>query len=165
MTIIIENTNQNQATFSAKPPLPRTATINHKTDTLKSSLEHDSNANRDPMVNVIKAFSFGENRRTKNRLLNINLPPTRITSRQSSETCSEKSKSERSESSVQSKTQFTRRPRKQLFLPVLSPTLSYKEAASPQTEVAKWTPDSINKHTKPYYDAWIQSTVSAMVKR
>ncbi|CAG9577649.1 unnamed protein product [Danaus chrysippus] len=35
---------------------------------------------------------------------------------------------------------------------------------SPTTEVAKWAPDCINKHTKPYYEAWIDTTLTAISK-
>ncbi|CAH2211043.1 jg21919 [Pararge aegeria aegeria] len=36
------------------------------------------------------------------------------------------------------------------------------ESASPETEVAKWAPNSIDEHTKPYYEAWVTPTLSAV---
>ncbi|XP_045783499.1 E3 ubiquitin-protein ligase BRE1-like isoform X2 [Maniola jurtina] len=33
---------------------------------------------------------------------------------------------------------------------------------SPPTEVAKWAPSSINKHTQPYYEAWVATTLAAV---
>lgn len=41
-----------------------------------------------------------------------------------------------------------------------SPTRS-QDGDSPPTEVAKWSTD-ISEHTKPYYEAWINSTLAAI---
>ncbi|CAH2083672.1 unnamed protein product [Euphydryas editha] len=41
-----------------------------------------------------------------------------------------------------------------------SPTRS-QDGGSPPTEIAKWS-TNINDHTKPYYEAWINSTLAAM---
>ncbi|XP_028172407.1 nucleolin 2-like [Ostrinia furnacalis] len=46
---------------------------------------------------------------------------------------------------------------------IASPVLSVK-ARSPPTEVAKWAPSSINRHTKPYYEAWVSTTLAAISK-
>ncbi|OWR41928.1 hypothetical protein KGM_215145 [Danaus plexippus plexippus] len=45
---------------------------------------------------------------------------------------------------------------------ISSPVL--RTGHSPTTEVAKWAPDCINKHTKPYYEAWINTTLTAISK-
>lgn len=47
---------------------------------------------------------------------------------------------------------------------VLSPELFMKGNASPPTEVAKWAPSCINHHTKPYYEAWVDTTLAAISK-
>lgn len=47
---------------------------------------------------------------------------------------------------------------------VLSPELFMKRNASPPTEVAKWAPSCINHHTKPYYEAWVDTTLAAISK-
>lgn len=44
-----------------------------------------------------------------------------------------------------------------------SPDLSVR-MRSPPTEVAKWAPSSINRHTKPYYEAWVNTTLAAISK-
>ncbi|XP_049884449.1 uncharacterized protein LOC126379675 [Pectinophora gossypiella] len=44
-----------------------------------------------------------------------------------------------------------------------SPELSVRENAKPPlTEVAKWAPLSVNPHTQPYYEAWVNKTPAAM---
>lgn len=35
---------------------------------------------------------------------------------------------------------------------------------SPPTEVARWAPSSVDKHTKPYYEAWVNTTLAAISK-
>ncbi|XP_075989952.1 uncharacterized protein LOC142985582 [Anticarsia gemmatalis] len=35
---------------------------------------------------------------------------------------------------------------------------------SPPTEVAMWAPSCITKHTKPYYEAWVDTTLTAVSK-
>ncbi|KAL0858517.1 hypothetical protein ABMA27_012379 [Loxostege sticticalis] len=44
-----------------------------------------------------------------------------------------------------------------------SPPLPTK-VHDPPTEVAKWAPSSINRHTKPYYEAWVSTTLAAISK-
>ncbi|KOB70630.1 Fad-dependent amine oxidoreductase [Operophtera brumata] len=44
---------------------------------------------------------------------------------------------------------------------VTSPVLPVK-GASPPTEVAKWAPSCISHHTKPYYEAWVDTTLAAI---
>ncbi|XP_022121093.2 uncharacterized protein LOC110997304 [Pieris rapae] len=39
-----------------------------------------------------------------------------------------------------------------------------KKGESPPTEVAKWAPSSVNKLTIPYYEAWIDTTLTAISK-
>lgn len=45
----------------------------------------------------------------------------------------------------------------------ISPDLPMGQGC-PQTEVAKWAPCSINQHTKPYYEAWVDTTLTAISK-
>ncbi|KAH9637570.1 hypothetical protein HF086_014210 [Spodoptera exigua] len=45
----------------------------------------------------------------------------------------------------------------------LSPDCS-KEVVSPPTEVARWAPASIDEQTKPYYEAWVNTTLAAISK-
>ncbi|XP_048002943.1 uncharacterized protein LOC125239415 [Leguminivora glycinivorella] len=41
---------------------------------------------------------------------------------------------------------------------------SLKSADSLPTEIAKWVPESVDPHTKPYYDAWVSKTATASTK-
>ncbi|XP_063631142.1 uncharacterized protein LOC134802414 [Cydia splendana] len=43
-----------------------------------------------------------------------------------------------------------------------SPT--FKSAESMPTEIAKWVPESVDAHTRPYYDAWVSKTATASTK-
>ncbi|XP_022832329.1 muscle M-line assembly protein unc-89-like [Spodoptera litura] len=45
----------------------------------------------------------------------------------------------------------------------LSPDSS-KMIVSPPTEVARWAPASIDEQTKPYYEAWVNTTLAAISK-
>lgn len=45
----------------------------------------------------------------------------------------------------------------------LSPKSS-KMIVSPPTEVARWVPASIDEQTKPYYEAWVNTTLAAISK-
>ncbi|CAG4969322.1 unnamed protein product [Colias eurytheme] len=40
----------------------------------------------------------------------------------------------------------------------------FRNGESPPTEVAKWAPNCLNKHTKPYYEAWVDTTLAAITK-
>ncbi|XP_045508873.1 uncharacterized protein LOC123704535 [Colias croceus] len=40
----------------------------------------------------------------------------------------------------------------------------FRKGESPPTEVAKWAPNCLNKHTKPYYEAWVDTTLAAITK-
>ncbi|XP_061726976.1 uncharacterized protein LOC133532383 [Cydia pomonella] len=63
---------------------------------------------------------------------------------------------------VKSKTtQSTKRLRKRT---VPQPSPSFKSADSMPTEIAKWVPESVDQHTKPYYDAWVSKTATASTK-
>ncbi|KAJ0184311.1 hypothetical protein K1T71_000734 [Dendrolimus kikuchii] len=46
---------------------------------------------------------------------------------------------------------------------VTSPEASIGKV-SPPTEVAKWAPSCINEHTKPYYEAWVNTTLTAIAR-
>ncbi|CAB3242651.1 unnamed protein product [Arctia plantaginis] len=39
-----------------------------------------------------------------------------------------------------------------------------RDARSPSTEVAKWAPSSVNQETKPYYEAWVNTRLTAISK-
>lgn len=43
-----------------------------------------------------------------------------------------------------------------------SPEMQTGNASPPPTEVARWAPASVNPHTKPYYDAWVNTTLAAI---
>lgn len=45
----------------------------------------------------------------------------------------------------------------------LSPEFT-KAPACPQTEVARWAPASFDSQTQPYYDAWVDTTLTATTK-
>ncbi|XP_050360267.1 uncharacterized protein LOC126780053 isoform X1 [Nymphalis io] len=47
---------------------------------------------------------------------------------------------------------------------VISP-IRERHGVSPPTEIAKWAPNSITDHTKPYYEAWINTTLAAMCSK
>ncbi|XP_063372007.1 uncharacterized protein LOC134660211 [Cydia amplana] len=47
---------------------------------------------------------------------------------------------------------------------VPQPSPSFKSAVSMPTEIAKWVPESVDQHTKPYYDAWVSKTATASTK-
>uniref|UniRef100_A0A2A4JX00 Uncharacterized protein n=1 Tax=Heliothis virescens TaxID=7102 RepID=A0A2A4JX00_HELVI len=55
-----------------------------------------------------------------------------------------------------------RRDRKFRYTP--SPEGSMKNSQSPLTEVARWAPASIDEQTKPYYEAWVNTTLAAISK-
>ncbi|XP_021197682.3 uncharacterized protein LOC110381644 [Helicoverpa armigera] len=55
-----------------------------------------------------------------------------------------------------------RRDRKFRYVP--SPDGSMKDSQSPPTEVARWAPASIDQQTKPYYEAWVNTTLAAISK-
>ncbi|XP_047542974.1 MATH and LRR domain-containing protein PFE0570w-like [Vanessa atalanta] len=40
-----------------------------------------------------------------------------------------------------------------------------RNGVSPPTEIAKWAPNSITDHTRPYYEAWINTTLSAICSK
>ncbi|XP_063545325.1 uncharacterized protein LOC134753370 [Cydia strobilella] len=44
------------------------------------------------------------------------------------------------------------------------PSPSFKSADSMPTEIAKWVPESVDQHTRPYYDAWVSKTATASTK-
>ncbi|XP_063392207.1 uncharacterized protein LOC134677676 [Cydia fagiglandana] len=56
--------------------------------------------------------------------------------------------------------QSTKRFRKTVRYP--SPI--FKSAESMPTEIAKWVPESVDPHTRPYYDAWVTKTATASMK-
>lgn len=64
------------------------------------------------------------------------------------------------EKSARKKSEKRKRQKQRL---ATSPDLSVR-MRSPPTEVAKWAPSSINRHTKPYYEAWVNTTLAAISK-
>lgn len=55
-----------------------------------------------------------------------------------------------------------KRDRKNRHMP--SPDISIRDNISPPTEVARWAPSSIDRYTKPYYEAWVNTTLAAISK-
>lgn len=58
----------------------------------------------------------------------------------------------------------TERKRERKFRHVPSPEFSIKGSVCPPTEVARWAPASIDAQTKPYYEAWVDTTLTAISK-
>lgn len=63
-------------------------------------------------------------------------------------------------------TVYRRRPeRKRGRIRISSPEHPYHHSpVSPPTEVARWAPASIDPQTKPYYEAWVDTTLTATSK-
>ncbi|XP_046975984.1 uncharacterized protein LOC124542096 [Vanessa cardui] len=47
---------------------------------------------------------------------------------------------------------------------IVSP-IRERYGVSPPTEIAKWAPNTITDHTRPYYEAWINTTLSAICNK
>lgn len=46
----------------------------------------------------------------------------------------------------------------------ISPPMERGAMSPTTTEVARWVPRSIDDHTKPYYEAWVNTTLAAITK-
>ncbi|XP_026754695.2 homeobox protein 4-like [Galleria mellonella] len=118
---------------------------------------------------VYKAVTFAEHRkRQKLQPIQINIPnDASKKSRTKIELPKNQTKTTLSRISVQEKP-ISRKPnhkkRERKFKNAQSPDPSLRNH-SPPTEVAKWAPNCINSHTKQYYEAWVDTTLAAVMKR
>ncbi|RVE54900.1 hypothetical protein evm_000267 [Chilo suppressalis] len=154
------------------------------TQTFKDAVDKDPTPQRRPVIKTVtskndstkiyKAVTFVERDRLKQTALQVKLPDEYNTPKTSdtSATINKKNTEDTVEAKVEAKEVKTRKHlapkkagRKRSKLKRLSESPeSLVRGNSPQTEVAKWAPASINKHTKPYYEAWVSTTLAAISK-
>ncbi|KAG6438516.1 uncharacterized protein LOC115453402 [Manduca sexta] len=117
-------------------------------------------------MRIFKAVTFVDQKKKPMTPLKINIPNDISKKPKPIETFKPKVKATVSrvsvkEKPVMKKTGKCRRMRRHVTSPDMSVT---RRVRSPPTEVAKWAPTSINHHTKPYYEAWVDTTLTAFSK-
>ncbi|CAD0207053.1 unnamed protein product [Chrysodeixis includens] len=121
-------------------------------------------------VRIYKAVTFVDQKRSPPTPLEINIPCDSIKKNKVSkftDTSSLKVKTKPTVSRESTKAAVVRkkdrrRDRRSRHVP--SPDLSTGDMRSPPTEVARWAPACIDRHTKPYYEAWVNTTLAAISK-
>ncbi|XP_034838816.1 cylicin-1-like [Maniola hyperantus] len=73
--------------------------------------------------------------------------------------------SQSSESRSSVKTKISKKEKRNRLKCKLSQFSFATGNGSPPTEVAKWAPSSINRHTQPYYEAWVDTTLAAVSRK
>lgn len=163
----------------------RSPTPSGKTENREKKFEKNSpqkaTAKRKPMIKTImskngsvriyKAVTFVDQKRSPPTPLEINIPCDPLKKHKVSkftDTNSLKLKSKPTVSRVSVKPAVVRkkmeRKRERKMKHVPSPDLSTGDMRSPPTEVARWAPACIDRHTKPYYEAWVNTTLAAISK-
>ncbi|CAG9790608.1 unnamed protein product [Diatraea saccharalis] len=115
---------------------------------------------------IYKAVTFVDRNKQKPTAIQVKLPEYK-TSKTSNASAAIKKVSKESilQREVTSKPLPPKKTRKKTKLKRLAESPeSLVRGGSPPTEVAKWAPSSINKHTRPYYEAWVSTTLAAISK-
>ncbi|CAK1553239.1 unnamed protein product [Leptosia nina] len=151
--------NQNKDKWDSKSVSTKTMDSRHKSE--KST--------RKPVIKTIrskhnakiyKAVTFTESKARETTPIEIKIPSDaketgRVERRESNDRSTEKSHSSRS------KSMRKKQRKRHRHFPSPDPI---RDGESPPTEVAKWAPSCVNKLTIPYYEAWVDTTLTAITK-
>lgn len=111
-----------------------------------------------PDSKVYKEVIF-DGKQTQKRALQINLPsqskPTEHREKGSNTTIN---KIKPKEIKVKNNKNLYKEKEKRLSSP------EFLKKPSPKTEIARWGNSSVSSHTKPYYEAWVSTTLAAVSK-